>query len=197
VGMDLLNQVLDSFSAQLAEITGFEQGIHIFFKLDLFESNIINLFILWFGLVSQLGGALSESLSTRQQNILKTIQNAEEKLQEATTRLAEGEAKLEQAQIVVESIQSDAKQVAAQVKSTILSDGKEEIVRLIAVDRAQLRTIEKRLRKELSNSIAELTLERIRVQFENKLTSSLQQQIIDRNIFKLAEEVELWVLPLV
>ena len=195
--MGLLNQVLDSFSAQLAEVTDFSKMIHISIISNLFDSNIINLAILWFGLVSQLGGALSESLSTRQQNILKTIQNAEEKLQEATTRLAEGEAKLEQAQIVVESIQSDAKQVAAQVKSTILSDGKEEIVRLIAVDRAQLRTIEGRLRKELSNSIAELTLERIRVQFENKLTSSLQQQIIDRNIFKLAEEVELWVLPLV
>lgn len=188
--MDLSNQILNSFSNQIAE-----GGISL--KFDVFESNIINLSILWFGLVYQLGGALSESLSKRQENILKTIQNSEEKLQEATTRLTEGETKLEQAQIVVESIQSDAKQVAAKVKSTILSDGKEEIVRLIAVDRAQLRTIEERLRRELSNSIAELTLERIRVQFENKLTSSLQEQIIDRNIFKLAEEVKLWVLPLV
>ena len=91
----------------------------------------------------------------------------------------------------MESIYSDAEQVAMQVKSTILSDGKEEIVRLIVVEQAQLRTIEERLRRELSNSIAELTLERIRVQFENKLTSSLQQQLIDRNISILAEENKL------
>jgi F-type H+-transporting ATPase subunit b len=178
--MDLLNQTLNSFSTQIAD-----GGIS--FKFDLFDSNIINLTILVGGLFYLLSGALSESLSERQQRILGAIQESEEKLQEATTRLTEGETKLAQAQIVIESIQKDAEQTAAQVKSTILTDGKAEIERLTAAAKLQIGTIENRVRKQISDYVATLALQRITMQLEGKLNSSLQQQIIDRNISKLAE----------
>jgi len=178
--MDLLNQTLNSFSTQIAD-----GGIS--FKFDLFDSNIINLSILVGGLFYLLSGALSESLSERQQRILGAIQESEEKLQEATTRLTEGETKLAQAQIVIESIQKDAEQTAAQVKSTILTDGKAEIERLTAAAKLQIGTIENRVRKQISDYVATLALQRITMQLEDKLNSSLQQQIIDRNISKLAE----------
>ena len=178
--MDLLNQTLNSFSTQIAD-----GGIS--FKFDLFDSNIINLTILVGGLFYLLSGALSESLSERQQKILGAIQESEEKLQEATTRLTEGETKLAQAQIVIESIQKDAEQTAAQVKSTILTDGKAEIERLTAAAKLQIGTIENRVRKQISDYVATLALQRITMQLEGKLNSSLQQQIIDRNISKLAE----------
>jgi len=178
--MDLLNQTLNSFSTQIAD-----GGIS--FKFDLFDSNIINLSILVGGLFYLLSGALSESLSERQQRILGAIRESEEKLQEATTRLTEGETKLAQAQIVIESIQKDAEQTAAQVKSTILTDGKAEIERLTAAAKLQIGTIENRVRKQISDYVATLALQRITMQLEGKLNSSLQQQIIDRNISKLAE----------
>merc|ERR1711990_418755 len=111
----------------------------------------------------------------------------EEKLQEAKTRLTEGETKLTQAQIVIESIQKDAEQTAAQVKSSILTDGKTEIERLTATAKIQISTIEARVRKQISDYVATLALQRITMQLEGKLNSSLQQQIIDRNISKLAE----------
>ena len=57
--MDLSNQIINSFSNQIAE-----GGVSL--KFDVFESNLINLSILWFGLVYQLGGALSENLLKRQ-----------------------------------------------------------------------------------------------------------------------------------
>jgi F0F1-type ATP synthase membrane subunit b/b' len=133
-----------------------------------------------------LSGILSESLSDRQQKILGAIQESEEKLQEATTRLTEGETKLAQAQIVIESIQKDAQQTAAQVKSSILADGKLEIERLTATAKTQINTIESRVRKQISDYVATLALQRITMQLEGKLNSSLQQQIIDRNISKLA-----------
>jgi F-type H+-transporting ATPase subunit b len=178
--MDLLNQTLNSFSTQIAD-----GGISL--NVDIFESNIINLVLLDGGLFYLLSGALSESLSERQQKILGAIQESEEKLQEATTRLTEGETKLAQAQIVIESIQKDAEQTAAQVKSTILTDGKSEIERLTATAKAQIGTIESRVRKQISDYVATLALQRITMQLEGKLNSSLQQQIIDRNISKLAE----------
>jgi F-type H+-transporting ATPase subunit b len=178
--MDLLNQTLNSFSIQIAE-----GGWSL--NLDIFEANLVNLALLDGGLFYLLSGALSESLSERQQKILGAIQESEEKLQEATTRLTEGETKLAQAQIVIESIQKDAQQTAVQVKSSILTDGKTEIERLTATAKAQIVTIENRVRKQISDYVATLALQRITMQLEGKLNSSLQQQIIDRNISKLAE----------
>ena len=177
--MDLLNQTLNSFSNQISD-----GGVSLNF--DIFEANLINLAILDGGLFYLLSGALSESLSERQQKILGAIQESEEKLQEASTRLNEGETKLAQAQIVIESIQKDAEQTAAQVKSSILTDGKTEIERLTATAKTQISTIEARVRKQISDYVATLALQRITMQLEGKLNSSLQQQIIDRNISKLA-----------
>jgi F-type H+-transporting ATPase subunit b len=177
--MDLLNQTLNSFSTQISD-----GGVSLNF--DIFEANLINLTLLDGGLFYLLSGALSESLSERQQKILGAIQESEEKLQEATTRLTEGETKLAQAQIVIDSIQKESEQTAAQVKSSILTDGKTEIERLTANAKAQIVTIETRVRKQISDYVATLALQRITMQLEGKLNSSLQQQIIDRNISKLA-----------
>ena len=44
-----------------------------------------------------------------------------------------------------------------------------------------------RVRKQISDYVVTLALQRITTQLEGKLNSSLQQQIIDRNISKLAE----------
>ena len=129
--MDLLNQTLNSFSTLISD-----EGVSL--NLDIFEANLINITLLAGGLFYLLSGALSESLSERQQKILGAIQESEEKLQEATTRLTEGETKLAQAQIVIESIQKEAEQTAVQVKSSILTDGKTEIERLTATAKTQI-----------------------------------------------------------
>ena len=174
----LLNQTLNSFSTQIAE------GIS--FNPDIFEANLVNLIILVGGLFYLLSGALSESLSERQQKILGAIQESEERLEEATKKLADSETQLAQAQLVIESIGKDAEVTAQQVKSTILTDGKSEIERLTAAAKGQISTIESRVRKQISDYVVTLALKRITMQLEGKLTSGLQQQIIDRNISKLA-----------
>ena len=176
--MDLLNQTLDRFSTQIAE------GVS--FNPDIFEANLVNLVILVGGLFYLLSGALSESLSERQQKILGAIQESEERLEEATKKLADSETQLAQAQMVIESIGKDAEVTAKQVKSTILTDGKTEIERLTAAAKAQIGTIEARVRKQISDYVVALALKRITMQLEDKLNSSLHQQIIDRNISKLA-----------
>jgi F-type H+-transporting ATPase subunit b len=177
--MDLYNQSLNSFSTQISDL-----GVSLNF--DIFESNVINIAILAGGLFYLLSGALSEGLSERQQKILGAIQESEEKLQEATTKLTEGETQLAQAQMVIDSIKKDAEKTAQQVKSSILTEGKTEIERLTATAKAQIGTIEARVRKQISDYVATLALQRITMQLEGKLNSSLQQQIIDRNISKLA-----------
>jgi F0F1-type ATP synthase membrane subunit b/b' len=178
--MDLLNQTLNSFSTLISD-----GGVS--FNGDIFEANLVNLILLDGGLFYLLSGALSESLSERQQKILGAIQESEERLQEATTRLTESETQLAQAQMVIDTIQKDAEQTASQVKSSILTDGKTEIERLTSSAKAQIGTIESRVRKQISDYVVSLALQRITTQLEGKLNSSLQQQIIDRNISKLVE----------
>jgi hypothetical protein len=58
--MDLLNQTLNSFSTQISDVS---------LNTDIFETNLINITILAGGLYYLLSGALSESLSERQQNL--------------------------------------------------------------------------------------------------------------------------------
>ena len=178
--MDLLNQTLNSFSTQISD-----GGVS--FNGDIFEANLVNLVLLDGGLVYLLSGALSESLSERQQKILGAIQESEERLQEATTRLTESETQLAQAQIVIDTIQKDAEVTAKNVKSSVLTEGKTEIERLTATAKAQIGTIEARVRKQISDYVATLALQRITMQLEGKLNTSVQQQIINRNISKLAE----------
>ena len=178
--MDLLNQTLNSFSGQISDLS-------ISLNTDIFEANLVNLILLGGGIFYLGSNALSASLSERQQKILGAIQESEERLQEAVARLAESEKQLEQAQIVIESIKTDAVSTAGQVKSAILSDGKAEIERLTSGAKSQIVTIEARVRKQISDYVVALALKRVTLQLEGKLSSSVQQQIIDRNISKLGD----------
>jgi F-type H+-transporting ATPase subunit b len=177
--MGLLNQTLNTISTQIADLS-------VNLNVDIFETNVINITILLGGIIYLGSNALSASLSERQQKILGAIQEAEERLQQAVAKLAESEKQLAQAQIVIDSIKTEAEKTAKQVKSSILTDGKAEIERLTASAKAQITTIEAKVRKQISDYVVALALNRVTLQLEGKLTSNLQQQIIDRNISKLS-----------
>jgi F0F1-type ATP synthase membrane subunit b/b' len=51
--------------------------------------------------------------------------------------------------------------------------------------KSQVATIEAKVRKQISDYVATLALQRVTLQLEGKLGASLQQQIIDQNISKL------------
>ena len=72
------------------------------------------------------------------------------------------------------------------MQSAILTDGKAEVERLTISAKGQIGIIEARIRRQISEYVSALALKRITMQLEGELDSSLQQQIIDRNISKLA-----------
>jgi F-type H+-transporting ATPase subunit b len=178
--MDFFNQTLNSFSIQISDLS-------VGLNPDIFETNVINITILLGGIIYLGSNALSSALAERQQKILGSIQEAEERLQQSVARLAESEKQLAQAQIVIDSINIDAEKTAQQVKSAILNEGKAEIQRLTLAAKSQITTIESKVRKQISDYVVALALKRVTVQLEGKLTSTMQQQIIDRNISKLSD----------
>jgi F-type H+-transporting ATPase subunit b len=177
--MDFLNHTLNSFSIQTSDLA-------IGLNSDIFETNVINITILLGGIIYLGSNALSASLVERQQKILDSIQEAEERLQQAVGRLTESEKQLAQSQIVIDSIKAEAEKTANQVSVAILNEGKVEIERLASLAKLQVKTIEAKVRKQISSYVVTLALKRVTVQLEGKLTSNLQQQIIDRNISKLS-----------
>jgi F-type H+-transporting ATPase subunit b len=178
--MDFLTHTLNSFSAQVSDLS-------VGLNPDIFETNVINITILLGGIIYLGSNALSAALEERQQKILGAIQEAEERLQQAVARLAESEKQLEQAQLVIDSIKTDAEKTAQQVKNAILNDGKLEIERLTSTVKSQVATVEAKVRKQISDYVVTLALQRVTLQLEGKLTANVQQQIIDRNISKLGE----------
>jgi F-type H+-transporting ATPase subunit b len=176
--MEVVNQTLNSFSTQISDLA-------ISLNLDIFETNVINIAILLGGIIYLGSDALSKGLVERQQNIIESIQEAEERLAKASSRLAEGEKQLAQAQLVIESIKKDAEKNAADVKNTILEEGKTEISRLTSAAKSQIATVESRVRKQISDYVIALALKRVTLQLQTKLGPNLQQQIIDRNIANL------------
>jgi F-type H+-transporting ATPase subunit b len=178
--MNLLNQTLQGFSVQISDLS-------VAVNTDIFESNVINITILLGGIIYLGSNALSSALDERQQKIVGSIQEAEERLNQAISPLSESEKQLAQAQLIVDSINADAKTTAQQVKSAILADGKTEIERLTSSAKAQIKTIESKVRKQISEYVVALALKRVTLQLEGKLNSDLQQQLIDRNISKLSD----------
>lgn len=170
---------LNSFSSLVAEEGSW--GINF----DIFETNIVNLAILAGGIFYLGSNALSETLVERQQRILGAIQESEERLAQAVQRLKESETQLEQAQLVIASIKNDAETTAKQVKSAILTEGKAEIERLSSVAKSQIGTVEAKVRKQISDYVVALALQRVTSQLEGNISTDVQQQIIDRNISKL------------
>ena len=89
--------------------------------------------------------------------------------------------------MVISSIKTDAETTAVNVKSGILTDGKAEIERLTSTAKSQIGTIEAKVRKQISEYVVTLALKRVTLQLEGKINSTLQQQILDRNISKLGD----------
>jgi len=89
--------------------------------------------------------------------------------------------------MVIDSIKTDSDTTAKQVKSTVLSEGKIEIERLTSAAKAQITTIEAKVRKQIADQVVALALSRVTTQLSSVMNDNLQQQIIDRNISKLGD----------
>jgi|SRR6056297_100537 len=177
--MHLFTQTLNTATSLLAE------GGSLGLNLDIFEANLVNLIILGGGIFKLGSTALSESLVERQKKVVGAIQESEERLAQAIAKLEESEKQLAQAQLVIAALKEDALTTAKQVKNGIFLDGKLEIERLTASAKSQVTTIETRVRKEISDYIVTLALQRVTSQLEGKLKPKAQEQIIDQNISKL------------
>ena len=155
------------------------------FKLDLLESNIINLLIL-LGVLFYYGSkVVGNILAERKAKIAEKIQEVEAKQKKAAAALAEEQQKLAQAKETAKTIRSEAEVNAQKAKEAILAQGEKEVERIKATAQADLNSEQERAIAELKRRVATLALERVESQLGNILNEEAQQKLIDRSIAQL------------
>ena len=152
---------------------------------DIFETNIVNLAILWFGLFTFLKDPLASSLSERKSKIQVAIQDAEEQLEQAKVRLAQAQKQSSQLNLVLGPIKEDAEVSAQKIKDSVLAQGKKDIESITLRAKNQILSLESQIKGQVFSHIVDLALKRVQSQLETTLSQDMQVKIIDANISRL------------
>lgn len=160
------------------------------FNANFLEANVINIILLFSGLVYLLKQFLGTLLLTRQQKVLSTIQESEDRLQKANSRLAEAEKQFKQTEIVIQQIEQEAIITAAKVRQSILDQGKIDIERLTEAGKSSISIAERQVREQIQQQLTYLAIRQVSLDLKKQITSSMQSQIVSESIKQLGETYE-------
>jgi len=152
------------------------------FNLNPFETNIINLAIVIFGLWKFLPGFLGSILERRRNTILTDLKDAEDRLAQATTALSQAQADLAAAQQKAEQIRADGKARAEALRLDSEKRTIEEMARLKQGALADLSAEAARVTDQLRREAANRAIEKALTTLPGKLDAAAQARLIDQSI---------------
>ena len=159
------------------------------FNNDFLEANVINITLLFTGLVYVLKQFLGASLSSRQQKVLAAIEESEERLEKANIRLKESEKQFRQTEMVIKQIEEEAIITAEKVRNSILAQGKLDIERLTEAGKVSISIAERQVREQIQQQITSLAIRQVALELKEKMDITIQQKIIDENIIQLGDSL--------
>jgi len=162
--------------ASVAESEGF--GINT----DLIETNVLNLAVVIGVLVYFGKDIVSDTLKTRKEAILKSLQDADNKFQEATDKLNEAKKQFEFAKVKAEEIRAQGLVTADKSSKKLLARVEDDIKRLEDAKAATLRFEEEKAITEVCEKVSRLALEQAVENLNKRLDPALQKRIIQLNI---------------
>jgi F-type H+-transporting ATPase subunit b len=151
-------------------------------NLNVFETNIVNLAIVIFGLYKFLPNFLGGILERRRAIILADLKDAEERLASATSALAQAQADLAAAQQKAERIRADGKTRAEAIRFESEKRTIEEMARLKQGAAADLDAEAARVSNVLRREAARLAIEKALATLPGKLTPEAQAQLVSQSI---------------
>ncbi len=157
------------------------------FKFDLFESNLINLAIIFVLLIVYGGKVVGNILSERRAKIEAEIKSAEARAKESKEALAKAQKNLKEAQSTAVTIRSEAETNAQKAKEAALVKGQKEVERLKSSAAADLNSEQERAISQLRARAVEMALERVESRMGEVLNDDKQRQLIDRSIANIGE----------
>jgi F-type H+-transporting ATPase subunit b len=156
-------------------------------NLNPFETNIINLAIVIFGLWKFLPGFLGSILERRRNAILSDLEDAEQRLVSATSALAQAQQDLAAAQQKADQIRADGQARAEALRQESEKRTIEELARLkqgaIADLSAEAARVTDQLRREAANRAIAKALSTL----PGKLDAEAQARLIDQSITTLGK----------
>ena len=154
-------------------------------NLNVFETNIVNLAIVIFGLYKFLPNFLGGILERRRAIILADLKDAEERLATATQSLAQAQSDLAAAQQKAEQIRADGKARAEAIRLDSEKRTVEEMARVKQGAAADLDAEASRVSNLLRREAARLAIEKALASLPGKLSPEAQAQLVNQSISTL------------
>jgi len=151
-------------------------------NLNLFETNIINLAVVIFGLYKFLPGFLGSMLEKRRNVILSDLQDAEQRLAEAKNSLAEAKKELSAAEQKAIQIRTDCKARAESIRLESEKRTVEEMTRIKQGAASDLNAEAARVSTQLRKEAARLAIEKAMAALPGKLDKDSQDKFLSQSI---------------
>jgi len=151
-------------------------------NFNLFETNILNLALVIFGLYKFLPGFLGGILERRRNAILADLQDAEERLSEAKISLAEAKKELAAAEQKATQIRSDCKSRAEAIRLDSEKRTVEEMARIKQGAASDLNAEASRVSAQLRREAARLAIEKAMKALPLKLDKDAQDKFLSQSI---------------
>jgi F-type H+-transporting ATPase subunit b len=151
-------------------------------NLNVFETNVINLAIVIFGLYKFLPNFLGGILERRRAIILADLKDAEERLATATSSLSQAQKDLADAQQTAEQIRADGKARAEAIRLDSEKRTVEEMARVKQGAAADLSAEASRVSNLLRREAAQLAIEKALASLPGKLDADAQAKLVNQSI---------------
>ena len=156
-------------------------------NLDLFETNIINLAVVIFGLYKFLPNFLGGMLERRRTAILADLKDAEDRLSEASTALNKAKSELAEAEQKAAQIRTDCKTRAEAIRLESEKRTVEEMARIKQGAASDLNSEAARVSTQLRREAARLAIDKALASLPQKLDANAQSKFLSQSIKNMEE----------
>ena len=156
-------------------------------NLNLFETNILNLAVVVFGLYKFLPGFLGKILEKRRTSILSDLKDAEERLTQAKNSLSKAKEELATAKQKADKIRNDCKSRAEAIRLESEKRTVEEMARIKEGAASDLNAEAARVTSQLRKEAAELAIEKALSMLPKKLDSMTQDNFLKQSIKNIGD----------
>ncbi len=151
-------------------------------NFNLFETNILNLAVVIFGLYKFLPNFLGGILERRRAGILSDIKDAEDRLNEATDSLEKAKKELSTAEQKALKIRSDSKERAEAIRLESEKRTVEEMARIKQGAASDLNAEAARVSAQLRKEAAQLAIEKALSSLAHKIDEETQDKFLRESI---------------
>ena len=156
-------------------------------NLNIFETNIINLAVVVFGLYKFLPGFLGKILERRRTSILSDLKEAEERLAQAKDSFSKAKDELASAKEKADKIRNDCKARAEVIRLDSEKRTVEEMARIKQGAASDLNAEAARVTSQLRKEAAELAIEKALAILPKKLDSNTQDNFLKQSIKNIGD----------